>query len=402
MEMNVEPVISIPMADNNSLSALGARSVLARREPMYVIDLSVQIQRGFRIKMLTILLLQLILTMAISISLRAITSEGPEPTWLAIAFPPKSLQTLALGLVCIGSLPMMTYVRDIHPWNIVVTVIWTLGWAVFLAVAQLPGALILSNTFFVVFGACTLGVAVLLILSTLTTTDQETGDKRLWSFKSAGTIAGARFPPAYERFTPLHTSDLPPFDQKPSHRDDSFSVDRYCDARRFLCLLLANHPLLRAGRCRSLHHGKSHRGVPLRLGRVRSKPLEERLYPSPNFKHPSPSRMHTLIPPTPLGLCSRQVRLGQAVRAHAARRLHEGRHLLLHRLSYGVLLLPLCGVHGQRGLVDGALVARRYPPSVQIDGERVCVWVCCTRGAPYTLRPRAGVWRVVRADKYNS
>jgi len=190
MEMNVEPVISIPMADNNSLSALGARSVLARREPMYVIDLSVQIQRGFRIKMLTILLLQLILTMAISISLRAITSEGPEPTWLAIAFPPKSLQTLALGLVCIGSLPMMTYVRDIHPWNIVVTVIWTLGWAVFLAVAQLPGALILSNTFFVVFGACTLGVAVLLILSTLTTTDQETGDKRLWSFKSAGTIAG--------------------------------------------------------------------------------------------------------------------------------------------------------------------------------------------------------------------
>ena len=204
------PVAALPVIDPNSLSALGGRAVLGRREPTFVIDLSVQIQRGFRIKMLTILLLQLLLTLGISITLRVITDVGPNPpaTLLALAFPPKSFQTLILGLVCIGSLPMMTYVRDHHPWNLIVTLIWTIAWAVFLAAAQLPGALILSNTFFVVFSVCTVGVAVLLILCTLTTTDGETGDKKLWSFKGAGTIAGA-FPLCVPRKeTSLHPDHL--------------------------------------------------------------------------------------------------------------------------------------------------------------------------------------------------
>jgi len=170
--------------------------MLAHSQMVYVADLPLEIQRGFRIKMLTILLLQLCLTNTLSLALRLTNSHGdPETgagqTWLSVLFPAKSVQCIILGASCLFVLPLITYVRDRHPWNLIVTVLWTIVWSIFLAAAQLPGSLVLSNTLFVVFGTTTLGVACLLVFSTMfTTTDIESGEKRLWSFRSAGLISG--------------------------------------------------------------------------------------------------------------------------------------------------------------------------------------------------------------------
>lgn len=160
--------------------------------PIALLPLS--IQRGFRIKMLTILLLQLLLTMGVSILLHAVTDGGdPDatpprpPTGLAVLFPPGGVQTLVLGVVCLGALPLLTQVRDKHPWNLICTTLWTLAWALFIAMASLPGALVRSHVLFVIFGSTTLGVGCLLLLSScITVTDPYTQQKKLMSFGSAG------------------------------------------------------------------------------------------------------------------------------------------------------------------------------------------------------------------------
>ena len=76
-----------------------------------------------------------------------------------------------------------------------------------------------------------------------------------------------------------------PLERKPLFTPTTSCVAhaRGCDAWRLLCILLANHLPLRAGRHRPLHHGKSHRRLPLRLGRVRSIPFDARPHTIPTL-----------------------------------------------------------------------------------------------------------------------
>jgi hypothetical protein len=163
---------------------------LQRPPPVALLPLS--IQRGFRIKMLTILLLHLSLTMATAFVGRLLSDSGDASSsspakGLGILFPPGSLQTLILGMVCIVALPMISTIRENYPWNQICTALWSISWGIFIAAASLPGGLVRSHVLFVVFGSTTLGIATLLICSAcLTYRDPETGEKRLWSFNAAG------------------------------------------------------------------------------------------------------------------------------------------------------------------------------------------------------------------------
>ena len=133
--------------------------------------------------------------MATAFIVRLVSDGGDEKSGvpgkgLGLAFPSGSVQTLILGMVCIMALPAMTSIRERHPWNQICTAIWSICWGIFIAVASFPGALVRSHVLYVVFGSTTLGIAVLLLCSTcLTYRDEETGEKRLWSFQSAGTVA---------------------------------------------------------------------------------------------------------------------------------------------------------------------------------------------------------------------
>ena len=154
-------------------------------DPSAVWNLSLGIQRGFRRKMLTILLMQLVLTMVVGLVLRFCFLRA-----LTTIFPAQSIQTLLLGMGCLILLPCLTAVRDRHPWNMICTTLWTLAWATFLAAAQVPGGVVKSNALFVIFGSTVIGVASLLVLSTCGTwVDPDTGIAGLPSFRMAGWIS---------------------------------------------------------------------------------------------------------------------------------------------------------------------------------------------------------------------
>lgn len=174
----------------------------------FVIDLGLEIQRGFRRKLLTILFLQLLLTMVVGLILRHVlplercalvpggnitagdTVNVCTPGLLLTVFPAQSIQTLILGAVCLLCLPLLTYVRDHHPWNMVCTTIWSVCWGVFLAAAHVPGGIVRSNALFVIFGTAAVGIFVLLILSTtFTVRNEDTGERQLWSFGTCGWLA---------------------------------------------------------------------------------------------------------------------------------------------------------------------------------------------------------------------
>ena len=70
-----------------------------------------------------------------------------------------------LQLVLAFALPMLSFVKDKHPWNLVATTVWSVLWGVFMAAAQLPSGLIASNTLFVIMGSASLGVFCLLFCS---------------------------------------------------------------------------------------------------------------------------------------------------------------------------------------------------------------------------------------------
>ena len=153
----------------------------------FVVDLGLEIQRGFRRKLLTILLLQLLLTMGVGLTLRYVI---PIESLLLVVFPAQSIQALVLGMVCLVCLPLLTYVRDRHPWNLICVALWSVAWGTFLAAAQVPGGMLRSNAGFVIFGAATVGVAFLLLLSTsFTFKDGETGERYLMGFAAAGWIS---------------------------------------------------------------------------------------------------------------------------------------------------------------------------------------------------------------------
>ena len=176
------------------VAALGQPGGERLQAPVPVMALPLSIQRGFRIKMLTILLLQLVFTMGLSIALRLASSAADEDAGLAATglgklFPRGGLQTLLLGVICVALLPLLSAVRDLHPWNMICTALWSALWATFIAAASLPGGLVRSHVLFVLFGSATLGVAVLLVCSTFTSRDAFTGERRLWSFWTSGWVA---------------------------------------------------------------------------------------------------------------------------------------------------------------------------------------------------------------------
>ena len=83
------------------------------------------------------------------------------------------------------------------------------------------------------------------------------------------------------------------------------------------------------------------------------------LPPSPSSSSSFPLPL-SVLPSQPLRVG--RLRLGQALREHAAGRVHEGRRLLLHRLPTCVLLLPVRGRHVERLVSQGAgQAARRLP-----------------------------------------
>jgi len=152
----------------------------------YVYELGLDIQRGFRRKLLAILTVQLCLSLGVGFALRfALPLDA-----LTAVFPAQSIQTLLLGALCICCLPALSFVRDRYPCNMIMTTGWSAMWGIFLAAAQVPGGIIRSFSMFVMFGGATVGVAFLLILSTaFTFTDPESGERALCSFSSAGTWA---------------------------------------------------------------------------------------------------------------------------------------------------------------------------------------------------------------------
>lgn len=167
-----------------------------------VLDLPLSIQKGFRVKMLVILIIQLIFTISLAVFFRAITTVEPEPTILAILFPPRSLQTLMLGMLAVVLLPCITWVRERYPWNMVATAAWSVLWAVFMAVAQLPNALVRSNVLFVIFCSTLVGVIFLTLICTMKRRDPETGEIDLVSFNSAGSWSCTLQPPPATRWLP--------------------------------------------------------------------------------------------------------------------------------------------------------------------------------------------------------
>lgn len=171
-----------PFPHASTPSALGTHSVLAT--PSYVASLEFSIQRGFRIKLFTLLLMQLALTMGV-----ATVARFALP--IEVIFPAQSYGTLGLCFACLVSLPMLTYVRDRHPWNLVLTAIWSVAWGVFMAAAHVDGGMVKSYVLFTIFGSLCVGVFFLLLFSCISYTDEYTGERKLISCASAGAFACA-------------------------------------------------------------------------------------------------------------------------------------------------------------------------------------------------------------------
>ena len=103
----------------------------------------------------TLLLLQLALTMGSPLS-----RASPYRSRL---FSHQSYGTLGLCFACLVGLPMLTYVRDRHPWNIILTAIWSIAWGVYMAAAHVDGGMVKSYVLFTIFGSLCVGVFFLLL-----------------------------------------------------------------------------------------------------------------------------------------------------------------------------------------------------------------------------------------------
>jgi len=197
------------LVGNGILGAQGARAVHNRlAQVAYVSSMPLQIQQGFRFKMLAILWLQLGLTLTVSFVVRwAIkvpedsstvpsgvngTSPPTETEMvpaIGLLFPAQSLRALALVLSVFATLPLLGMIKDKHPWNMVVTVAWTFLLGTAIAASQIAGGFVLSNTMSVIFCNIFAGVGIIILLSTNVVFTDEYGQRYLMSFSSAGWIA---------------------------------------------------------------------------------------------------------------------------------------------------------------------------------------------------------------------
>lgn len=125
------------LGGNGVLAAPDARTEQGRLAltTSFVSSLPLQVQSGFRFKLLTLLWLQLGLTVLLSLVIRF----GLPESYLSSAFPAQSVQALVLVLAVAFTLPLLILVRDRHPWNLVATVVWTLLLALMLAAVHIPG-----------------------------------------------------------------------------------------------------------------------------------------------------------------------------------------------------------------------------------------------------------------------
>lgn len=90
--------------------------------PYAVVNLDVEIQRGFRIKMLLLLEVQLVCMLGLAFTLRFVPSCKAA---LEVVFPAKSPQAVVLLAICVLSLPAIGLVKHRHPWNLVATAAWS-------------------------------------------------------------------------------------------------------------------------------------------------------------------------------------------------------------------------------------------------------------------------------------
>jgi len=152
--------------------------------PYAVAAMSLSIQRGFRFKMLAILVMQLVFTTSLAAFLRW---TPPVRDLLEKAFPAQSIQSFILMLVVICSLPFLSVVKERHPYNLIATLSWSTLSALFIAVSDLPGAYFRSHAIFILMIMLTSGVTLLLLFSQIQYTSY--GEPVLFSFRSAGWIS---------------------------------------------------------------------------------------------------------------------------------------------------------------------------------------------------------------------
>ena len=107
---------------------------------------------------------------------------------LELAFPPQKIQSLVLLLAVMTGLPIMTCIKDSHPWNLAFTAGWSVLLGVFLGASDLPGAYSRAHAFLMIMLELTLGVTLLIPLS-LCKTQGEHGLPKLWGFGAAGMVS---------------------------------------------------------------------------------------------------------------------------------------------------------------------------------------------------------------------
>lgn len=153
--------------------------------PYAVSELPLDIQAGFRKKMLSLLFLQLFFSVGLAFLLRY-TPGLRDP--LEEAFPPQGASSLALMVVVLMGLPIMSCVKDKHPWNLLFTLLWSLVLGVFLAASDLPEAYSRAHAFLMIMLMLTAGILLLTIFSQLRSRDIE-GNPCLWKFGTSGMIS---------------------------------------------------------------------------------------------------------------------------------------------------------------------------------------------------------------------
>jgi len=151
--------------------------------PYAVNELPLDIQQGFRKKMLTILFLQMCFSLAVAFFVRYVPGVSGV---LEKAFPPQGIPTLVLLAVVMFGLPLMSCIKDNHPWNLVFTAGWSVLLGLFLGASDLPGAYSRAHAFLMIFLELTCGILLLIPFCLLKTVDADLGRPKLWGFASSG------------------------------------------------------------------------------------------------------------------------------------------------------------------------------------------------------------------------
>ena len=84
------------------------------------------------LRSLMILLLQLVFTVSLAAALRFGAMSAVRD-----AFRPRTSRSLAVLLVACLGLPLLSLVKDRHPWNLIATTLWSAVFGLFLAVCLL-------------------------------------------------------------------------------------------------------------------------------------------------------------------------------------------------------------------------------------------------------------------------